>query len=105
MSDLDDDATLQILKRILAGLPKLSGAACVGRAEIFAPAEPDEPDEHVEYRHRHAAAICSTCPALTECREWADSLPARDRPPGVLAGVIPEARPGRPMKGKHPDDH
>lgn len=96
MSDLDDDATLQILKRILRDLPKLADAACVGRAELFDARDPDEDAEAAEYRHHRAAALCRTCPALDACSEYA----ATENPHGhVLAAQIPTPT-GRSKKEK-----
>lgn len=74
-------------------------AACSGRWDLFDEAHQNEPAEDVEYRHRTAARICQRCPALTECGQWADQLPKRDRPSGVLAGVIPAARRTHNLKG------
>ncbi|WP_454163561.1 WhiB family transcriptional regulator [Gordonia iterans] len=51
-----------------------------------------------EARHHQAATLCRTCPVLAACRGWADQLPARARPPGVLAGHIPHPAKGRPRK-------
>jgi WhiB family redox-sensing transcriptional regulator len=35
-----------------------------------------------------ALQICAHCPELTRCRDWVDSLPASQRPLGVIAGRI-----------------
>ena len=88
---------------LAAGRPDLTDAACRGRWDLFdEPAECEDPTA-AEARHHHAASICRSCPALAACRDWADQLPSQHRPPGVLAGVIPQARPGRPRKEHH--DH
>ncbi len=34
---MDPDAALDLLKEILAGVPRLPGAACIGRHEMFDP--------------------------------------------------------------------
>lgn len=78
------------LAELFAGLPVLDGAACAGRWELFDDAEPGEDPDQVRYRHVEAARICRTCPVLDRCREWSESLPGKHRPPGVLAGCIPE---------------
>lgn len=80
-------------------LPEFDGD-CAGRWSLFDEAEPDEDRTTVRFRHEAAARICRGCPALTECRAWADSLPRRHRPPGVLAGRIPTPKKdvGRPKK-------
>nr|WP_240930845.1 transcriptional regulator [Rhodococcus sp. B10] len=59
--------------RILTNQPRLSGAACVGRSEVFDPAETGEDPDDVRYRHEVAASICRTCPALNSCRDWAET--------------------------------
>jgi hypothetical protein len=35
-----------------------------------------------------ALQICQSCPALQPCRQWFDSLPAPQRPRGVIAGRL-----------------
>lgn len=76
--------------------PKLPGALCRNRARLFDEAEAGEDPEAVVERHERAAAMCRLCPVLGPCNEWAASLPARERPPGVLAGAIPNNRGERP---------
>lgn len=82
-------------------LPRFDGD-CAGRWSLFDAAEPDEDRSTARFRHAAAARICRGCPALTECRTWADSLPPRHRPPGVLAGRIPAPQQGagRPKKSR-----
>ncbi|TWS20638.1 hypothetical protein FK529_04660 [Tsukamurella asaccharolytica] len=92
---------IDALAAILAGTPKLDGAACDRQHALFDAARPGEAPDDVGYRHGAAATICQTrCPALEDCTRWLDSLPARHRPHGVVAGRIPEpARiAGRPRK-------
>lgn len=72
----------------LAGVPILRGARCRGRHELFDPQAEGEFAEVAEARHVQAVWICEACPALADCRAWVDSLPPRDRPLGVTAGVI-----------------
>ena len=64
----------------LGGIPRLPGAACRGRWELF-----DSPDAT-----DIAAAIqtCSSCPARYRCAEWVASLSPKQRPAGVVAGQI-----------------
>lgn len=69
--------------------PKLPGALCRNRAALFDEAEHGEDPAAVAERHERAAAVCQLCPALGPCSQWAASLPPRQRPPGVLAGQIP----------------
>ncbi|WP_448222854.1 hypothetical protein [Gordonia iterans] len=86
------------LAELLADQPDLSDAACRGLWALHDPAGEDENPEAAEARHHRAATICRSCPALTACRDWSERLPSQHRPPGVLAGGIPQARPGRPRK-------
>jgi hypothetical protein len=68
----------------LGAIPRLPGARCAGRHELFDPRDPSDPDcEGVE-----AAAIaeCELCNALHSCRAWVESLPVSLRPTGVVAG-------------------
>jgi hypothetical protein len=70
----------------LDGIPRLPGAACRDKHELFDPChadDPDRPDVEAE-----ALALCRACPALAGCSAWFDSLPASRRPHGVIAGRI-----------------
>jgi WhiB family redox-sensing transcriptional regulator len=64
----------------LAGIPKLDGAACVGRHELMESPEPDSITA--------ALAVCAACEALNACRAWVRSLPPKKRPHGVVGGEI-----------------
>jgi hypothetical protein len=70
---------------VIDALPDFRGD-CVGRWDLFDEQAKFESAHGVEARHREAAAICQTCPALAECRAWFDGLAVRHRPPGVVAG-------------------
>lgn len=62
----------------LRGAPRLPGAACRGHWETFD--DIDEPD--------YAISVClNHCPALSNCRQWADSQPKRNLY-GVIAGEV-----------------
>ena len=89
MNDLD-----AVLGALL-GLPSLPGARCRGRSELFDEPAPREPARHAAERHAQARMLCAGCPALAACATWFDSLPARDRPRGVIAGR-PDSRARRP---------
>lgn len=78
-------ATWESLAGALAGIPDLSGARCRGQWSIWD--ETDNP-EVIEY----AKNQCEACPALAECREWADSLKPSKRPLGVVAGRVVHQR-------------
>jgi WhiB family redox-sensing transcriptional regulator len=66
--------------------PALTGAACAGRSDLFDLAAGSQ-------RHREALALCARCPVLGVCRAWFASLPAAERPVGVIAGRV-HRRPG-----------
>jgi hypothetical protein len=80
----------------LAGTPRLEGAACVGRHELFDLRDISDPDRaEVEAR---GVKICLTeCGAYSQCRDWIQSLPARQRPSGVVAGVVRRPRTPAPV--------
>lgn len=82
----------------LAGAPALVGARCRGRSHLFDEAQPDEDPDTTTFRHQHALTLCRGCTALASCQRWFDTLPARQRPPGVVAGRAPETV-GRKRKG------
>ena len=42
-----------------------------------------------------ALRCCQSCPVLTQCSDWFDSLPAWDRPRGVVAGQVITKRSSR----------
>ncbi len=77
----------------LRGAPHLPGALCVGRWQMF-----DEADDPVITEA--AVELCNACPVLDRCRDWVDSLPARRRPAGVIAGRVNP----RPRKAANPRD-
>jgi hypothetical protein len=87
------DGVVDLLADILRGVPRLAGAACVGRwPGLFDPPGQGESldDPDVEYRHRIAIGICGGCDCISDCARWVDSLPASKRPAGVVAGRLPD---------------
>lgn len=66
------------LTAILTNTVRLDGAACTGQANLFDPPSEGEPRDAVDARHRAAARLCWTCPALDACRNWAATEPATD---------------------------
>ncbi|MCV7100914.1 WhiB family transcriptional regulator [Mycobacterium avium] len=85
---LDPEGVTRLLSKVLAGAPKLPGAACREHADVF---DPDAGDPHT------AMAICRGCPALNRCRSWSAELRGQERPAGVVAGQPPTQRPvGQP---------
>ena len=83
-------ATWEALAAALAAVPRLHGAECGGRHELFdvAAGGPTHADEDVEYARQAAIRLCATCPALQRCRAWFTSLPPNQRPPGITAGLF-----------------
>lgn len=80
---------MAVLLAILRGLPRLDGAACVGRADLFDPAVEDEHPDAVSYRHLAAQKVCRyACPVLAECQQWAETEKSHG---SVLAGLIPKS--------------
>lgn len=73
-------------------IPRLPGAACVGRHQLF---DGDDTEHHAA-----AVQICQHCPALQPCRDWFDALRPSQKPAGVTAGIVhePPKRRGRPRK-------
>jgi hypothetical protein len=67
-----------VLFGILAGIPDLPGAACRGTAPMM--------DEN--HDEAAALALCSGCGALQACAAWFHSLAPRQRPEGVVAGLV-----------------
>jgi WhiB family redox-sensing transcriptional regulator len=45
-------------------------AACTGQTDLFFAPAGERPEARVT-RENRARAICSTCPVLLECRDWA----------------------------------
>lgn len=87
---------LETLLLALAGAPSLPGAKCRGRSHLFDEAAPGEASEITDRRHQQALGLCRICPALASCTQWYAALPARKRPPGVVAGTINPKPVGRP---------
>ncbi|BDB45391.1 hypothetical protein [Mycobacterium kiyosense] len=82
---------------VIAGAPSLPGARCRGRHHLFDAAARGEHPDVVTQRHTQAVGLCQHCPALAHCGDWLQSLPARKRPDGVIAGQIRKPKPvGRP---------
>lgn len=88
---------LEALLAAVGAAPALPGAKCRHRSHLFDEAQPGESPEATEARHQQALGLCRVCPALASCSEWFAALPARKRPPGVVAGQIrpSSANPGR----------
>lgn len=70
--------TVALLERVLAGQPRLDGAACRGHPEWF-----DADSLEAAVTAAKALELCDQCPALAECRRFAASQPL-----GGLIGVV-----------------
>ncbi len=104
-ADVDPDGTVRLLTAILVDQPKLDGAACRGRHELFDPIRCIDPQHYrqEQIRRTEAARICSTCPARTRCPTVTTgpgitAVSVRQRPaprrpsnPPPAAGIIPAA--------------
>ena len=89
MSRHEQQGTFSLLAKILENLPKMSDAACIGRAELFDERGHGESTEAVTERHGRAIALCQRCPELAACRAFA----ATEKAAGMVrAGVAPTAK-------------
>lgn len=77
---------------------RLTGAECVGLAQLFDPRGQSEPDAAFTYRTDTAGKVCARCPVRDECATVAGELGAAAV--GIWAGQIRSApaRVGRPRK-------
>lgn len=70
---------LLLTAAILRGAPRLSGALCRGRAELFDGQTPED--------RAAAAELCARCPVRRDCAAFARRTASwRERPVGVIAG-------------------
>lgn len=74
-------ATWEALVDALAGAPNLSKGRCKGRWDLW---DETELRDVVEFTTNQ----CLTCPALSQCRAWLESLPRSKQPCGVVAGKV-----------------
>jgi hypothetical protein len=80
----------RLLAKILAGSPRLPDAACINHPELFDPLDPSHPNRPAI--EASAIDVCRRCPALADCSAWVTTLPARQRPAGVVAGQVTPPR-------------
>jgi hypothetical protein len=96
LSVMDADGALLLLREILADLPRLHGASCVGQYALFDPVVDNGRRHRDQERARLAktATICATCPVRAQCISvtvavTVEVIPAPRRrpapPPGVLS--------------------
>ncbi|CAJ1504277.1 WhiB family transcriptional regulator [[Mycobacterium] kokjensenii] len=79
-----------VLGEILAGTPRLRGAACRDHPAVFFASEAGLSDGIDA-----AARICARCPVAEACHDWYTALPSDKRPLGVTAGVLHPKSVGR----------
>ena len=80
--------------------PRLTGAACAGRAPMFDDELFGETAENRSARLAHAANLCRGCPVRSACRTAARE---QDHPTGIWAGTdftVNRKNPGRPRKDR-----
>ncbi|MCF8781249.1 WhiB family transcriptional regulator [Rhodococcus ruber] len=65
--------------------PRLTSAACTGRAPMFDAELEEESIENRSSRLAAAARICRGCPVLSACRTAAHE---QDHPTGIWAGTL-----------------
>jgi hypothetical protein len=72
----------ELLEAIVAGMPRLQGALCVGLSDVFDAPDPGW-DSDVRERLAFAMHCCRCCPALLDCARWVGALPRDKKPLGV----------------------
>jgi WhiB family transcriptional regulator, redox-sensing transcriptional regulator len=68
---------IEAVAAILRGVPRLEGALCRRRAELF--------DGNDDQDSRAAAELCGHCPARQPCAAWAETL-RHNQINGIIAG-------------------
>jgi hypothetical protein len=96
---MDADATVELLREILADLPRLPGARCIGKHVLFDPVPGNGGHQHrrqEQIRLAEAARVCAGCPVIGRCTTvttiavTVEVVPAPRRP-GPPPGVLPAA--------------
>lgn len=92
----DHPVITELLDALARDIPSLPGAACRGHEAVM-----DVATGRDRAGVAAAQAICATCPAFHDCKDWLDNLPKSRRPGGVVAGRYnrapsPQPRPERP---------
>ncbi|MGH3824569.1 MAG: hypothetical protein ACRDRA_17305, partial [Pseudonocardiaceae bacterium] len=69
---------VQLLKVILADQPRLPGAACRGRHELFDPVVGNGPrfQHREQHRRAEAARVCAGCPERHHCPDVTTAMDA-----------------------------
>jgi hypothetical protein len=87
---MDPTGTVALLSKLLRGVPKLPGALCRGRGELFVSDDPDDTAAAVD--------VCHQCPELAACQTWA----AKQRKLfGVVAGRTYPPQKSQPKGNTH----
>lgn len=84
------------LAELLAGHDRWDGAACLGQWALFDPKGDREGDDEFHARVQRAQAVCSRCPILERCRDFAANARPKERA-GIWAGVAYDTN-GRPRR-------
>lgn len=74
---------MDLLGAILRDSPKLEGCLCANRQLLFDAEQLDDGER--EHAVNRAKGICTSCPCLKQCAEWAAT---QDRLLGVVAGEL-----------------
>lgn len=77
------DGWVGLTASIIDSAPSLSGAACVGKTDLFDPREGRETWESYVIRRDRARRVCHECPVVDSCVEWCKTI-GRYRVSGVL---------------------
>ncbi|WP_165604349.1 WhiB family transcriptional regulator [Mycolicibacter sinensis] len=75
-----DGGSVELLAAVLAGVPRLTGAACRDHVGLYDAAADGDRDAAQE-----AVDICRRCPVLDICQRWITTTHPRRPPPGVWA--------------------
>jgi hypothetical protein len=87
----EPDGPLGLLIAILSDTPRLPGALCRAYPDLFDATHAigqAAMTRHLAEARAQAKSVCRTCPALTECAAWVESLRPSERPGGVIAGRV-----------------
>ncbi len=76
------------LLAIIATMPDMPAASCVGQHRLFDRAAQGDP-----LAQERAQATCERCVHLSQCRAHAEALPPAARVPGCLGGVVTAPKP------------
>ncbi|ORA80746.1 hypothetical protein BST28_08260 [Mycolicibacter kumamotonensis] len=75
-----DGGAVELLAAVLAGVPKLPGAACRSHVTLF-----DRAADGDRQAAQEAISVCARCPVIDRCAQWIAEAHPRRPPPGVWA--------------------